>query len=121
MLISYCGEIKTFYCILLSALSIKLTIKNWKKYTICWLQNFLTVKNLVQLSDRPTVYEVSKNNVFVLPVNPIRSCELNLSLAVMSGASNITSLRPIWSRQLRHIQKQIFSTNTAMCKTCNHL
>lgn len=84
MLISYCREIKTFYCTLLSALLIKLTpIKNWKKYTIYWLQNFLTVKNLVQLSDRPTMYEVSKNNVFVLPVNPIRSRELNLSLAVM--------------------------------------
>jgi hypothetical protein len=39
---------KDFYCTLLSAPLIKLTsIKNWKKYTIYWLQNFLTVKNLV--------------------------------------------------------------------------
>jgi hypothetical protein len=31
-----------------SALLIQLTpIKNWKKYSIHWLQNFLTVKNIV--------------------------------------------------------------------------
>jgi len=58
MLLSYCRELKTFYRMLLSAQLIQLTsIKKWKKYSIHWLQNFLTVKNFVQLADRPTLYE----------------------------------------------------------------
>jgi len=60
MLLSYCRELKTFYRLLLSALLIQLTstsIKNWKKYSIHSLQNFLTVKNFVQLASRPTLYE----------------------------------------------------------------